>query len=88
MANLNTNNTISTSAIRRLADGGSVCLWVGEVTDLDAKEFMYRKAREIRMANPDLHIRLDVDWYPEDVPCAWDPDDWVLSVEGEIWASR
>ena len=88
MAFLNKNLTLTTTTINRIAHGGSVCIWSGQIKDRDAWEFVLHKAREIRMANPDLHIRFDVDFYPEEVPCPWDPDDWVMANIGEIWASR
>lgn len=90
MSNINTNNTLTVNTIRRIANGKVAYINCGELSGNreQMEAFMRRKAREIRMANPDLHLHLEIDWNLEEVPVAWDSNDWVLAPVGEIRASR
>ena len=87
----NTNNIFTATNITRLANGKSVFNDCGVLFG-DRQEMetcMRRKARAIREANRGIHVKLYIDWNPEEVPFDYgDYTDWVLCPVGDITVSR
>lgn len=88
---MSNNTTISARDITRIANGKVAYIWSDQIYgDRDEMErFMRSKAREIREANPHIHLHLVFDWYPEEVPVDMgDYTDWVVVPVANIMASR